>query len=333
MIMISIVLVIFMWVIKSIKIIGPKEMAVLVFLGKPITFCDSGIHFVPFLLSSLVKVPKKMYNLDYPAKEVITKEGTYKGVKYGVQVLKVDSVAYVNFPRDKNLIKIIESDVPTETEGLMDWTEEAVVGALRLVLGRKTWKEATEEIDEARKKTEEIFKKEDGALIKAGFKADGLRLTIKEIKLPKELEKALIKVDQERLKSDAASFVAKRQAKEWVGMVLESYAQVRGKSVEEVQKEIDTNEKIQREFLDYIKEVNIRFGEAERKALTDIRVEGGKSDSGGFIESLIKVVAAAKRIPEVGKEEKEEKEERKKPEEMEDEEYLQYLEEEQEKAE
>ena len=47
-----------LWVIKSVKIIGPKEMAVLVTLGNPTAVLDSGLNFVPYLICSLSKFPK-----------------------------------------------------------------------------------------------------------------------------------------------------------------------------------------------------------------------------------------------------------------------------------
>jgi len=288
-----------LWVVKSVQILSPKEMAVLLFLGKPMGFCDSGIHFVPFLLYSLVKMPKKMFNLDYLASEVITRKGAYNGVKYGAQVLKVDAVAYLSFPRgitedEGNLIKIVESDVPYEEEGLKNWTEDSVVGSLRAVFADMTWMEAIEKIEDLKKKTEKKFQDADGALVKAGFNSRDLKLVIKEVKLPKELEESLVGPDRERLKMNAADFIAKRQAKEWVGMVVESYAYVKGKSVKKAQKEIDSNEEIQREFLDYAKMVNLRLEEADRGTVMHVVVDGGeingnkKSSQNGFLENLTK---------------------------------------------
>jgi hypothetical protein len=116
---------------------------------------------------------------------------------------------------------------------------------------------------------------------------------IKEIRLPEELEKSLPVVDQERVKAEAANFVSKRQAIEWVGMVLESFAQAKGKKVKEIQKEIESDKSLQREFLDYIKDVNIRLEEAERGSLVDIRVNGAQ----GLEKALLELIAAWKRIP------------------------------------
>lgn len=290
MIWIVIVLGIVLWLVLSIKIVGPAEMAVLVLFGKPVKFCDSGFQFVPFLPGLqvyLARYPKKMYNLNYPAREVITKAGEYpprSGVFYGAQVIKVDSTAYLNFPREQGsekthpLIKILRAQVPTDDKELLNWTEEAVVGAIRVAFGQMTWREAVENIKKVNAIAEEVFKRKDGALIKAGFRDPGIRLVVSEIKLPEKLEAALPKPDQARLEEDAARHVAKRQAIEWVRVILEAMAISRGKKTEDIEREIDASEDLQREFLDYAKDLNIRLEEAERGAFLDIRTQNPLQD-------------------------------------------------------
>lgn len=281
-----------LWFFLGLKILKPDEMALKVFFGKLGEFCDSGLHWVPFLPKCyLAKRPRTLFNLDYSAREVITKEDDYQDIHYGSQVIKVDAVAYIKFPpKKKHLTDIIRSKVPTEIVALTDWTEEAVLSALRVVFGQMTWKQAVETMDNVRKEADKIFK-EHNALIVAGFDSENLRLAVKEIKLSKGLEQFLSKPDQERLAEQAAIFVARRQSTEWVGMVLESMAQSRGKTVEEIQKEIDGDPKKQKEFLDYAKEINIRLEEADRGALTDIRVSGAE----GIERSLLNLVALLKK--------------------------------------
>jgi len=270
-------------VVKSIVILGADEMGVLSFLGKPIGFCDSGFNFVLFPLYAVTKRPKTMFNLDYPATEVITCEGKYHGVKYGAQVIKVDAVAYLNFSRGANkknnsLIRIVESKVPYDQEGLKIWTADSVVGSLFSVFAGKTWMEAIEEIELLKKVVGETFRDPDGALVKAGFDPPDLKLTIKGIKLPPDLEKALTGPDKERLKMLAAGFVAKRQSLEWVGMVVEAIAYSEGKSIKAVQKQIDADPKMKKEIFKYAQMINLRLEEAERGAVTHVVVDGGDTD-------------------------------------------------------
>lgn len=335
-----ILIIVAVWFVLSVKILGPEEMAVLVFLGKPVGFRDSGIHLVLFLFFRLEKRPKKLFNLDYPAREVITKEKRVRGTKYGTQILKVDAVAYLSFPREAkargDLIKIVQFDVPFDEEKLKTWTEDSVVGVLRAVFAGMSWKEAIEKIEEIRKEVEDKFREADGALVKAGFNPDDLKLTITEIKLPPELAKTLPLPDQERIKKDAAKFVAERQAREWVGMVLESYALVQGKSLKEIQAEIEADKKLQRELLDYAEEMNQRLEEANRGAFHHVIVGGNgkpnKEKGEGFIDALVKgvieVIIASKMFPggKGGEEKTPSEKKEKKLEEMDGEEKLRHLE-------
>lgn len=286
--------VVLLWVVKSIPILNEKEMGVLRFLGKPVGFCNSGINFVPFPLYSLVIRPKKLFKLDYVASEVITKKGIYKGVEYGAQVLIVDSSAYLTFPaeitKDKgNLIKIVEKDIPYDKEGLRVWTEDSVVGSLRAVFATMTWMEVIEKIEYLKKEAEKKFQDADGALVMAGFNYRDLKIVIKLIKLPKDLEEALVGPDKQRLLLNAADFVSKRQAKEWIGMVVEALAYAKGKSIKQTQKEIDANPQMKKEFFDYAKMVNLRLEESERGTVTHVVVDGGdtKNDGNGNQSSFL----------------------------------------------
>jgi len=266
------------WFFKSIKIIGPAEMAVFVWLGEPIGFRESGPCFIFWLLGKLEKYSKKMYNFDYRAREVITQAGKYKSEKedketyYGSQVLKVSSVVYLNFPRDPRskktgddlpddvdveevvekgekikvekthpLIKILRAQVPVKDEELKDWTEEAVLGALRVAFGRMTWRRAVEDIKEVTKEAEDVFKSADGALIRAGFSKKGIQLVIAEIDLPKELEDAMPEVDRQRLEAEAAPYEAEQRAEETGGAVIQMFCKMTGMPREDVEKALREN--------------------------------------------------------------------------------------------
>ena len=276
--------IILLWVVKSIQTLGPKEMAFLLMFGKPIRFLNSGLNFVPYLICSLAKFPKKLFNFDYPAREVITKAGRYKGIEYGVQVIKVDSVAYISFPRDRGLKEILQSDVPTKEEELKVWTEDIVIAAIRFVLSRRTWKDCIENIDKLKEKIEKIFKRVDGALLKVGFKAEDLNLVIKEIRLSKELEDSLVAPDRERLKKDAADFESQAQARKWVGMIFHTMALAEGRSIEEIQGRIRLDKGLQDKFVDYGLKINSDLEMADRKAIFKFINEG---ENGGGIPGNI----------------------------------------------
>jgi len=326
--------IVLLWVVKSIQIIGPTEMAFLLMFGKPIRFLNSGLNFVPYLICTLAKFPKKLFNFDYHARQVITRAGKYKGVEYGVQVIDVDSVAYICFPRSGRLREILQSDIPTDKEALKIWTEDIIVAAIRFVLGRKTWKECTENIDRLKVKIEEIFRKADGALLKAGFEADNLNLVIKEIKLSKELEDSLVAPDRERLKKDASNFESQSQAMKWVGMVFHSMALAEGRDIREIQEKIRLDKGLQDKFVDYALKMNSDIELADRKAIFKFINEG--NNGGGIPGNIVlftKLLEKFLGMKENSKDQKKEaKDERKKKiSKMDGKQYFQFLRDEDEK--
>lgn len=287
------------WLILSIKIVRPEEMAIKALLGKPVSFCDSGFRFVPFFFGCyLARYPKTIYNLDYTAREVISKAGQYEEENYGAQVLKVDAVVYLSFPKDKRyLIKILQAQVPIKKEDLVNWTEEAVVGALRAVFGRMTWRESVEGITKVTKETEDLFKGVDGALLTAGFKAADLKLTIKEIKLPRELEDALPGVDRARLEAEAAPFEAQQKAGETIGAMIQMMAISTGEKLEDIQAQIQKSSRLKKEFRGFCQDLICRRMAIDGNSYLDIRVTGVEGTEKGLLELL----AAWKRMP-MGKE-------------------------------
>lgn len=292
----------FVWLAFSIKIVGPAEMAVKVYFGNPVAFCDSGIRFVPFSfgLTYLKRYSKKIYNLDYKAREVITKAGQEAGIKYGAQKLKVDAVAYISFPKELEtssndkihpLIKILKAGVPIDRVQLRDWAEEAIVSALRLAFSQMTWAKAVEDIQAINRKAGEIFKNADSVLVRAGFKEKDINLVVSEIRLPKGVEDSLPQPDKARIEADAAKDKAKYRAIESVGTVVEMMAQSHGMSVEEIQKEIQKDENLRKEFQQYAMDLNIRLSEADRGAFFDFR----SPDAKGIDASILSLIALLSR--------------------------------------
>lgn len=266
------------WTILSIYIVGPKEMAVMVIFGIAWKVCDSGIHFVPwfFGLTYLARYPKKTYNLRFPTIEVLTMAGEYKGVKYGSLSALILAAEYLNFPRLNTplgegddthpLIKILRADVPIDDVKLQAWTNEAVESAVRLAFGNITWKQATEDIGEINRRVAEVFKKFDGALIKAGFRDPGIELVISKIRLPLEVEEALIKPEKTRLEADAAVKDAEAQATDRLGTVLHGMAISEGVDVSVIKARVKKNKALQAKLLEYMMGLHGDIERADRGA-------------------------------------------------------------------
>ena len=307
-----------LWLVFSIKIVGPDEIAVKVYFGTPVLFCDSGFCFVPFTfgLCYLKRYPKKVYNFDYKSREVITKAGQESGIQYGAQKLKVSAVAYLSFPKEFEgekieqgvyhftpvnkicpLFRILRAGIPIEHAQLKDWTEEAVAGALRLAFSQMTWVKAIEDMQAVNQKVSEVFRDADGILIKVGFQEKDIKLVISEIKLPKGVEDALPQPDKARLAADAAKDQAKSRATEAVGTVLEMMAQSHGMTLEEIKRSIQSNEALRKEFQQYAMDLNIRLSEADRGAFFDFR----SPDAKGLDAGILSLIALLKAMPGGGK--------------------------------
>jgi len=292
----SFFLMMLVWIIKSYKVVAAEEMAVKEILGVPVSFCDSGLRFVPWFFKGakcrLRLFPKKKYNLPYSQRIIYSKSGEYDGVEYGIEQLKVDAMAYINLPRNKNLIKILQSGVPIKDNELEDWTEESVVSSLRVALGNKTWRESTENIDTVKISANDHFTESNAPLIKAGFEKENLQLAIVEIHLPKHLADSLLIYDQQRIKRDAASFEAEENAKLIMGSVVKMYAEAIGKKIEDVQKEIEGKEELKKEFREFAKEIVARKLSIDGKAFTHIKVDGAE----GLEKTIFNVIALLRKM-------------------------------------
>ncbi len=225
------------FIINSLRFLKANEMGVRVTLGRKPKFCDSGIVLVPWLpFTYLARYTKKRFNFDFEARTVVTKAGEYEEVSYGAQVLKVDSVAYLAYPRGDGLVEIHASDVPADEKELEEWVDDIVIGTLRQVFAKRTWPEAIELTEAVERAAKDLFSNHD-AFTAVQFKKEDLDLTIKEVKLPKEIEEALPKVDTQRLKAEAAPYKAQERAEETMGALLESFNRQTGIPLEDIKKE------------------------------------------------------------------------------------------------
>lgn len=310
------------WLIASIRIIGPDEMGVKVIFGNPVALVDTGwvIDFrlplgVRFFKCFIKLYPKKRFSLDYPKKSVITKEGYYPVEEnsqaarksYGSLTLIIDSAAIVRFPRrgemritengvmEPALFEIYRAGVPVEEKALMDFTEEPVNESLRIAFGRMTWREAIENLQETKKEVYEVFTKEDGVLLKAGFTKDCLDIIITEIYLPDELKKILPSIDRQRIEAEAAQFEAQKTAVQMAGAVISAFSEYTGTKKEEVQKELSQNTE---EFITKNKEAWEKAWDAvyRKKAMDsgqyfDLRIPGGGTGLEGLV-ALFKLLTS-----------------------------------------
>jgi hypothetical protein len=276
---------ILVWFLSSIRRVGPTEMAVKVMFSEPVEYQTSGFVFVPRLPGCyLIRTSTKQYKVDIPAVTAYSREGTYRGKRYGSEPLTVNSTLYLFFPRDERLIQVVRAGMPTTEEGLVSHLTNAVQEAVRIAIGQFVWKTATQNVAKIKDKADQRFKGDECPLKKAGFQDEDFDLVIEEIKVPTRLQELMSQPDEERFKAQAAESVAERKTTEQTGMVLRSFAKFRGKTTEEIQQEIDDSSKLQREFLDYAKDLNIRIEEADRGAL--IHFVSDNPSTGSFLDAF-----------------------------------------------
>jgi len=296
------------WVKKTIVIVDGNEMGVLIIVGTPVSFVDSGLHVVPWFWGNKIeKYPKKKYNLDYPKRAIITKKGTWptRGkdkTEYGKQVIKLDSTAYINFPRNERLIDIYKNHIPADEESLKNWTEETVVSSLRVAFGSRTWGEATEKFETAKDQADENFRKPNGTMIQAGFEESGIELAVEEIFLPPSIERKLTILDESRLEKEASVYYADEEAEKTVGSVMEMMKKETGMTRKQIEKELKENpeqfikdhKKLWEKSWDLLhRNMAIKGG-----SFVDVRVDG--ANMGSLEKLLLEVFSVWQRMPRGG---------------------------------
>ncbi len=296
---------------KSVVILVPEEMGELILFGKPVGFRDSGLHLVPPLPKCYIeKRPKTLFDLDYNLVEVVTKEGffpegsTEEKDYYGSVVIKVDPVAYVALPQTDegtdhdeigNLSLIIQRGVPFTKEGLQDFTQESVQSILRIIGSQKTWGELVQDLADMTSQAHNLFQKES-PLVMAGFARGDVRLGIKRVILPKELENALLDPEKQKFAKTAAITQAEATAEvnlitskaeaeaefyREVGSWLHTKARALGLSMDELDQKMREDEvfrlSVDNELISYFEKLHREVELAKQKAFFDLNVGGAGS--------------------------------------------------------
>jgi len=206
-----------------------------------------------------------------PIHGIISAEGDYKGEHCAPVKLSVSGAVSLQVPLDDPdaIDKISIAKVPVEPGALKEKFEPTIEAALRSVLGRVTYEEARIELEDNRKAVERLLKKGDSSFRRSGFRRKDISIAI-SVDLPKDLEEAKSEVELQKHHTKAALYQAEKQGITQGRAVIESYAQSRGKTVKEIQQEIDTNSEEQGKFLEYAKERSLREREAELGALLHV---------------------------------------------------------------
>ncbi len=241
---ILIVQIIISWIIFSLKIVKPGEIGVLVFLGWPICFYNSGLKFAPFFFGSyLQRFPRKWFELDFSAMGFIL-----EGINGAEAILEVDAVLYIRLPPDKRLKEVLRAGIPTTRDEMIAFFEGQVREALALTLEKKPWREVIRDLETVRDEAVKILAGPNSILSRAGFQAEHWQLGIKQIRLP-GLEEVLSQPDKERLRRNGAGSASQAAVME-TGLVLaKSLREIRAQSKKDFGIAVQGDPKLQNAFL------------------------------------------------------------------------------------
>lgn len=277
------------WLLKSVKIVGPKEMGVKTVFGRPIAFADSGLHFVACGIMKLYRYPRSDYKFDLRTIKVVSKTGKYQGIEYGGQEFEIDPTLYFAWPQNEDLIDAMRTikASPEDEAALEKIFSSVVADAFVKAASRITWKEILEERKGAKEKlrqsAEDILRKEgDSIFVKAKIPDSGVRLVLREVRPPRELVKEFLLRDQRRIEAEVADEVAKTRAIETVGAFVRAASELTGKTPEAIREEVDKSPELQKELRAFSKDIVLRRMSLDRNALVDIRV-----DSANCIEKML----------------------------------------------
>ena len=241
----AITIIFFIWFLTWIRVVGPKEHGPKVFFGNlgedyadppdPKSsdekkkkggtihgiykliygYCKSGLHIVPRLPGcGIIKIPKTRFELDYAPRLAMSKRTKKKQERFGKQFLLVNAAVYTEFGRDYFSVKnAIERRIPTTEEALLDYTDSLVDSSIREAIGGMDWAEATEKRgrEKIEKTTKGNIEDPNSIFSLGGFDEEKTKVVIKTIDLEsKELKKALVKPDYQKLQKEGAIYESER---------------------------------------------------------------------------------------------------------------------------
>jgi len=276
-----------------------------VVLGKAWLQLPGGLRFVGFW--PIDKVHK--YNFRWRGLELVggkeqvefhEKEIDYIQVRsdvYWTEIIGVETAKPERIPVNLEFLITVRAVNPYKAlfKAPTNWNENMMARLNAMFTGWVSGAKKLDDLLSLRKKPETIWEElKDDPLVKM-FKTDwGLEIAENGIELRAvtphpTYQEAAARRRQMELEAEGT-------AAETVGTVIEMMARVRGKKAKTIQKEIETDEELKKEFLKLSKDLVVRNMGIKGKAYLDIRVQGAS----GIERMLLNALAAWQRMPKGG---------------------------------
>ena len=251
--------------VMSVRAIVPIWEQTLVLFKKPIKIDFKDGSAIPQGVKAFVRIkdPGTLYKLE---DETVERQGVFR------------AIYYVNNWRER-VVELLENAVRSYLATLT--IDEALPdrkGGYDLLIADRMPKEEKEKIERA--------------MGMWGLKLE--RITVTDFDLAPEIVKARDEVQKRKRAVEAAEFEKKVRANQTIGALIQMLADARGKTFEEIQKEIDKNSGLKKKIMLFCQELITRQMSIDSKSLTDIRVDGTGDN---ILNSLLALIAAYKQIP------------------------------------
>jgi regulator of protease activity HflC (stomatin/prohibitin superfamily) len=202
----SILLVLVVWAALGFRIIREDERAVVVRLGKPDRFVDSGFKWTLWPLEYVRRFTKNLIQLNFTLAGIITARGMSEDekIEYGEANIGVETTMYFRWPEGNDLLETIQIiGNPENKAGLVDIFEESVLDAFRSVGGHQTWRKIVQDRRQFAADVLNALVDEPDDPIKLA-KLQNVKLVIKHLNLPDNLKNAITKPEIARIELEAA---------------------------------------------------------------------------------------------------------------------------------
>lgn len=303
-ILLALVVVVVVFVLSGIKIVRQQERCIIELFGRYYKTLRSGLNWIfPWIMRVRAVVPtwELPLFLFEQSPKIDFKDGSAvpKGAVVFVKMKNPDT-GYGDTDGEK------ETGAYRAIYEIANWRvaiRDLVENALRSYLNGLTIDEA---ITMARAGYDLVTADPDSGLpnhqierikgVLSGWGFELMRITITDFDLEPELVNARDIVHIRQRAAVAARFVAQQRAEESVGALIEMLAISRGRTAEEIRKEIDKDKELKKEFLAIAKDLITRRMAIDGQSFVDIRVEGTE----GLEKTILDLLAVGKRMPKGG---------------------------------